>query len=384
MKTSENSISYGTNGYVPAVHMPIPEIHKTETAPGKLNFYDYSLKQLEELFLGLGKEKFRAQQLFAWVYRKNVTDFEQMTNLSKTFRDEVSKMFEFKLPSITTNLLSSDGTRKLLIDVGAGKTVECVIIPGKEERLTLCVSSEVGCNMACRFCFTGKQKLQRRLNASEIVGQFIQATRSLPEGQRLSNIVFMGMGEPLDNLQAVLPAIDIICDDLGLNFSRKKITVSTSGIVPLIPKIAEAGVRLAVSLNASSEEMRDIVMPINRRYNLDQLMQACREFADETGDRVTFEYVMLKGVNDTLEDAKKVHEIVRHVPCKINLIPFNEHEGSEYKRPDMNSVYAFQHELIRRKYSVFIRKTMGRDIYAACGQLRSKYEGHPGWRKPNA
>jgi len=238
--------------------------------------------------------------------------------------------------------------------------------------------------MACRFCFTGKQKLQRRLNTSEIVGQFIQASRSLPEGQRLSNIVFMGMGEPLDNLDAVLPAIDVICDEQGLNFSRKKITVSTSGLVPLIPEVARAGVRLAVSLNASSDEMRNVVMPINKRYPLSQLIQACKDFTDETGDRVTFEYVLLKGVNDTLEDAKKVHEIVKSVPFKINLIPFNEHEGSEYKRPERDSVLLFQRELIRRNYSVFIRRTMGRDIYAACGQLRSKYEGHPGWRKPNA
>lgn len=382
MKTSDNAIQYGAADYIPAAHMPAPEA-SAETA-AKLNFYDFSLKQLEARLTGLGKEKFRAQQMFTWVYRKGVTDFTQMSNLSKPFQAEMEKVFEFKLPNVVTNLLSSDGTRKLLVDVGDGKTVECVIIPGNEDRLTLCVSSEVGCNMACRFCFTGKQKLQRRLKTHEIVGQFLQASRSLPEGQRLTNIVFMGMGEPLDNLEAVLPAIDVICDDQGLNFSRKKITVSTSGLVPLIPKIAEAGVRLAVSLNASSDEMRDIVMPINRRYPLDQLMEACRQFTDETGDRVTFEYVLLKGVNDTLEDARRVHEIVKSVPCKINLIPFNEHEGSEYKRPERDSVLVFQQELMRRNYSVFIRRTMGRDIYAACGQLRSKYEGHPGWRKMNA
>lgn len=383
MKTSENSATnYGAADYIPAEHMPAPEA--TQEQPKKLNFYNYSLKQLEPMLAGLGKEKFRATQMFTWVYRRGITDFSQMTNLSKPFQAEMDKMFEFKLPKIVQNLVSSDGTRKLLIDVGENKTVECVIIPGNEGRLTLCVSSEVGCNMACRFCFTGKQKLQRRLNAYEIVGQFILAGQALPEGQRLSNIVFMGMGEPLDNLDAVLPAIDIICDEQGLNFSRKKITVSTSGIVPLIPEIAKCGARLAVSLNASSDEMRDIVMPINRRYPLEQLIQACRDFADETGDRVTFEYVMLKGINDTLADAKRVHEIVKSVPCKINLIPFNEHEGTEYKRPERDSVLAFQQELIRRNYSVFIRRTMGRDIYAACGQLRSKYENHPSWRNKNA
>jgi 23S rRNA (adenine2503-C2)-methyltransferase len=382
MKPTENTVRYGTADYIPAAHMPAPDA--VPEGSTKLNFYDFSLKQLEAQLAGLGKEKYRAQQMFTWVYRKGVTDFSKMSNLSKPFQAEMEKTFEFALPKVVTNLLSSDGTRKLLVDVGEGKTVECVIIPGNEGRLTLCVSSEVGCNMACRFCFTGKQKLQRRLKAHEIVGQFLQASWSLPPGQRLTNIVFMGMGEPLDNLEAVLPAIDIICEDQGLNFSRKKITVSTSGLVPLIPEVAKAGVRLAVSLNASSDEMRNIVMPINRRYNLDQLIQACREFAEQTGDRVTFEYVLLKGVNDTLEDAKRVHEIVKSVPCKINLIPFNEHEGSEYKRPERDSVLIFQQELMRRNHSVFIRRTMGRDIYAACGQLRSKYEGHPGWRKMNA
>jgi 23S rRNA (adenine2503-C2)-methyltransferase len=381
MKMNDTSHDYASPNYVPAVNMPVLE-KVQETA--KLNFYNYSLKQLEQVLMGLGKEKFRAQQLFAWVYRRGITDFQQMTNLSKAFREEVEKTFEFHLPKVVTNLLSTDGTRKMLIDVGSGKTVECVVIPGNEGRLTLCVSSEVGCNMACRFCFTGKQKLQRRLTTFEIVGQFIQASRSLPEGQRLTNIVFMGMGEPLDNVEAVFPAIDIICEDQGLNFSRKKITVSTSGLVPLIPEIARAGVRLAVSLNASSDEMRDYVMPVNRRYPLAQLIQACREFVNETGDRVTFEYVLLKGINDTVEDARRVHEIVKSVPCKINLIPFNEHEGSEYKRPERDSVLIFQQELIKRQHSVFIRRTMGRDIYAACGQLRSKFEGHPGWRKSNA
>ncbi|MGE3974426.1 MAG: 23S rRNA (adenine(2503)-C(2))-methyltransferase RlmN [Bdellovibrionales bacterium] len=352
----------------------------TEQAPQKINFYNRTRAQLEKELMGAGKERFRAAQLFSWVYRKGITDIDQMTNLSKEFREQLKIKFDFNLPSVANSVASRDHTRKLLINVGEGKTVESVMIPS-EDRMTLCVSSEIGCNMACQFCFTGKQKLQRRLDVFEIVGQFMRAQAELPETHKLTNIVFMGMGEPLDNLAGVFGAIDVICDDHGLNFSRKKITVSTSGLVPQIPEVAKAGVRLAVSLNASSDEMRDIIMPINKRYPLKELMQACKEYYDETKDRITFEYVLLKGVNDTLEDARRVNQIVRGVPCKLNLIPFNEHEGSEFVRPEMSAVLKFQNELIRLGHSVFIRRTMGRDIYAACGQLRSKFENHPSWRK---
>jgi len=346
------------------------------------NFYNYTRAQLMELLSGLGKERFRAEQLFTWVYRRGVTDFDQMTNLSKTFREELKSKFIFHLPPIVTAAKSRDTTQKLLVDVGQQKTVECVLIPA-EDRMTLCVSSEIGCNMACQFCFTGKQKLQRRLGVADIVGQFLQANSQLVGEQKITNIVFMGMGEPLDNLEGVFGAIDVLCDGAGINLSRKKITVSTSGLVPQIKHVAEAGVRLAVSLNASSDELRDIIMPINKKYPLKELMAACAEFTQETRDRITFEYVLLKGVNDSLEDAVRVHNIVKSVPNKVNLIPFNEHEGSEFQRPEVSTVLKFQNELIRRGHSVFIRRTMGRDIYAACGQLRSKFEGHPGWRTAN-
>ncbi len=355
----------------------------TEVLPQKHNFYDFTRKDLESYFQDAGKAKYRASQVFIWVYRQGVTDLSKMTNLSKDFRAELEANFTFDLPKLALKATSKDTTQKVLIDVGDGKTVEAVLIPA-EDRLTLCVSSEVGCNMACKFCFTGKQKLQRRLLPREIVGQFIRAQEvALESGKRITNIVFMGMGEPLDNTDSVFKAIDILCDDFGINLSRKKITVSTSGLVPQIPLVAEAGVRLAVSLNASNDEIRDEIMPINKKYPLNVLMDACREYAHQTRDRVTFEYVLLKGVNDTLEDAKRVHKLVKNIPSKVNLIPFNEHEGADYVRPEVSAVLSFQNELIRLGHTVFIRRTMGRDIYAACGQLRSKFEGHPGWRESN-
>ena len=353
-----------------------------------VNFFDLSLKDLQSLIAGQGKEKFRAEQLYRWVYKSGVQDFDQMTNLGKEFRTELASKFKFLLPIVQKQLDSVDGTRKLLVDVSPWmnqgsseraaslQTVEAVLIPS-DDRLTLCVSSEVGCAMGCKFCFTGKQGLIRRMNASEIVGQFILAQKSLTEGQRITNIVFMGMGEPMDNEVNVFKAIDILCDPMGMNFSRRKITISTSGIVPNIKLIAENRVRLAVSLNATTDEIRDHVMPINKKWNLAELMKACREYYSLTKERITFEYVLLKDVNDSLEDARRIVRLTKGIPCKINLIPFNEHPGSGFNRPGSREVGTFQHVLIQLGMHVLVRKTMGRDIYAACGQLRSAFENHP-------
>lgn len=351
-----------------------------EPSPTK-NFYDYTLEELGEILTGLGKEKFRAQQVFKWVYEKRVEKFEDMSNVSKTFRAELPAIFHFQLPKTVAELKSKDGTRKWLFDIGDGMTIETVLIPNKE-RLTLCVSSEVGCNIACKFCFTGKQKLKRRLSAGQIVGQFLHAQDSLAkDGLRVTNIVFMGMGEPLDNPDNVFRAIEILHQPNGVNLSRKKITVSTSGVVPLIPLVTRSGTRLAVSLNAPSNDVRDQVMPINKRWNIYQLMEACAEHYRESGDRITFEYVLLKGVTDRIEQAKQLWDMLRDAglanACKINIIPFNEHPGSGFERPSGESVVAFQQELIRLGAHVLLRKTMGRDIFAACGQLTSKYEGRP-------
>ena len=341
------------------------------------NFYEYSLPELEQILTGLGKEKFRAKQVFKWVYEQRVENYDEMSNVSKAFRAELPNIFHFELPRTVAELKSKDGTRKWLFDIGDGMTIETVLIPNKD-RLTLCVSSEVGCNIACRFCFTGKQKLKRRLTAGQIVGQFLHANDSLAkEGLRVTNIVFMGMGEPLDNPDAVFKAIEILHDQNGIGLSRKKITVSTSGLVPMMPLISKAGVRLAVSLNAPNDEIRSYVMPINKKWNVYQLLDACREYYAETNDRITFEYVLLKGVTDKIEQAKELWDLVRDIPCKINLIPFNEHPGSGFERPEPAQVIAFQNELIRLGAHVLLRKTMGRDIFAACGQLTSKYEGRP-------
>lgn len=343
---------------------------------GPLSFYGLTMMDLEKLIQHKGKEKYRTQQLYKWVYEKKVTDFDQMTNLSKDFRTELKSLFTFDLPKVVTHLKSVDGTQKFLFDMGEGQTVEAVLIPS-DDRMTLCISSEVGCNMACRFCFTGKQKLKRRLKTEEIVGQFLQAQSLLPEGMKITNIVFMGMGEPLDNPEAVFKTIEILSNDWGINFSRRKITVSTSGIVPEMWRIAASKARLAVSLNGYSDESRSKVMPINKKWNVLELLNECRKYARDTKDKVTFEYVLLKGVSDRIEHARELYQLTRDVPCKINIIPFNEHPNSGFERPTDADVIAFQNELMRLGAHVLLRRTMGRDIFAACGQLTSAYKEHP-------
>ena len=355
-----------------------------------------SLKDLSDLLKGLGKESYRAQQIFKWVYQKHVLNLNDMTNLSKSFRSDISNLLDFQLPQILHRSKSQDGTEKFLINVGDNKSIETVLIPS-EDRLTLCLSSEVGCNLGCRFCFTAKQRLLKRLSVEEIVAQYLLVSLSLlnsslksdhiayngkgasqvesqKQSKRITNIVFMGMGEPLDNLEAVCKAIEILTSDWGCNISKKRITVSTSGLVPHIPKIAQLGVRLAVSLNATTEEIRSQIMPINRKYSMVQLLEACREYTRQTKDKVTFEYVLLKGVTDSLEDAIRLRKLTKSIPCKINIIPFNEHPDSGFERPSNTTVLAFQRKLIELGAHVLLRKTMGRDIYAACGQLQGKLQ----------
>ncbi len=345
--------------------------------PNPRNFFSLSLVDLETLFKAFGKEKFRAQQIYKWVYDKNVLEPEQMTNLSKDFRAEMGSMLAFTLPGMVKHLKSVDGTQKFLFDVGGGKTVESVIIPA-EDRMTLCISSEVGCNMACKFCYTGKQKLQKRLTADQIVGQFLQVQNTIGPDIKLTNIVFMGMGEPLDNSDEVFKAVEILNSPWGVNFSRRRVTISTSGIVPEMWKVAHNKTRLAVSLNGYDDESRTTIMPINKKYPLKDLLKACDDYIKETGDRVTFEYVLLKGITDQVEHAKKLHQLTKNIPCKINIIPFNEHPDSGFERPLDSQVLKFQQELMRLGSHVLLRRTMGRDIFAACGQLTSESEAHPG------
>ncbi|MEN0057533.1 MAG: 23S rRNA (adenine(2503)-C(2))-methyltransferase RlmN [Bdellovibrio sp.] len=361
--------------FTPPVNYSDDDVAKP-LADKPVNFYSLTLEDLKTYLKGRGKEQFRAQQIFKWVYEQRVTDPEQMTNLSKEFRSSLPQMLTFEAPRVLTHLKSVDGTQKMLFDMGQGQSVEAVLIPS-EGRLTLCISSEVGCNIACKFCFTGKQKLKRRLRTEEIVGQFMQAHDRLEEGQRITNIVFMGMGEPLDNPEAVFKTIEVLHSPWGINLSRKKITVSTSGIVPEMWRVADAKVRLAVSLNGPTDEIRTQVMPINKRWNTTELLRACKAHYEATKDKITFEYVLLKGVTDQIEHARQLVKLVRDVPCKINIIPFNEHPGSGYERPSDQAVEAFHAELMRLGVHVLLRRSMGRDIFAACGQLTSQIPNKP-------
>ncbi len=347
---------------------------KANEAQAIRNFYSFTLEGLEAYLKQYGKEKFRAQQIFKWVYEQRVTDFDLMLNLSKDLRAELKKLITFELPPILKHLISVDGTQKFLFDVRDGNSIEAVVIPS-DDRLTLCVSSEIGCNMGCHFCFTGKQKLKRRLDISEIVGQFMQVQDVIGKSSlKLSNIVFMGMGEPLDNSEAVFGAIDVIHSPWGVNLSRKKITVSTSGLIPEMYRVAEAKVRLAVSLNGFNDEVRSQVMPINKKYPLKDLLNECKRYYRATNDRITMEYVLLKGVTDQIAHARELVKLLKDVPCKINLIPFNEHPGSGFERPSDETVQAFHTECMNLGAHVLLRRTMGRDIYAACGQLTTKID----------
>ena len=348
---------------------------KKEVLAVKKNFYDLSLQELEEFFLSFGKEKFRARQLFRWVYKMMIEDFSKMTDLSKLFRKELVSLFEFHLPKVLLKKKSKDGTEKFLFDVGEGLSVESVLIPSlsakKKPRLTLCLSSEVGCPLACQFCFTGKQKLKKRLLASHIVGQYMNASKNLKTGERITNIVFMGMGEPLDNSEAVFRAIEILSSPLGLSFPRKKITLSTAGLVPKIPLVTRSGVRLAVSLNATDNEVRSRLMPINKKWPLEKLLEVSLQHTKESGDKVTFEYILIKNLTDSLKHAEELFNLTASIPCKINIIPFNPHPHSGFLEPEEHQVDLFQRALIEKGAHVLRRKTRGDDIFAACGQLNS-------------
>jgi 23S rRNA (adenine2503-C2)-methyltransferase len=359
----------------PQINSPAPEA-LADPVGKPVNFYSFTLETLQDFLKKYGKEKFRAQQIFKWVYTERVTNVADMSNLSKSLREEINGLIDFTLPPVIKHLVSVDGTQKFLFDMQNGNSVEAVLIPS-EDRLTLCLSSEIGCNMGCHFCFTGKQKLKRRLAAEEIVGQFMQVQDSLARagrGQRISNIVFMGMGEPLDNSDAVFKSIEVIHSPWGVNLSRRKITVSTSGLIPEMYKVADAKVRLAVSLNGYDNEVRSQVMPINKRFPLKDLLDECRRYYRATGDKITMEYVLLKGVTDQIEHARKLVRLLADVPSKINIIPFNEHPGSGIERPDDATIQAFHSEIMRLGAHVLLRRTMGRDIYAACGQLTTKVD----------
>ncbi|MFN7359259.1 23S rRNA (adenine(2503)-C(2))-methyltransferase RlmN [Brevundimonas sp.] len=328
------------------------------------------------------KARMRAAQVWRWIHHYGVTDFALMSDVAKETRAKLAEAFTLARPEIVERQVSRDGTRKWLIRTAPGIEIETVFIPDVGRAGALCVSSQVGCTLNCTFCHTGTQKLVRNLTAAEIVAQ-VQVARddlgewpSPKEDRRLSNIVFMGMGEPLYNLDNVADAIDIISDGEGIAISRRRITVSTSGVVPMIPELGErTGTMLAISLHATNDLLRDVLVPLNRKYPLDQLMAAIRAYPGlGNAKRVTFEYVMLKGVNDSPDEARALVKLIQGIPAKVNLIPFNPWPGTDYQCADWKTIEAFAAILNRAGYASPIRTPRGRDILAACGQLKSESE----------
>lgn len=330
--------------------------------------------------------KMRTGQVWQWIYQKGVRDFADMTNLSKDYRALLADNFVLALPEVVTRQVSSDGTRKYLVKIAGGHEVETVYIP-EEDRGTLCISSQVGCTLTCSFCHTGTQKLVRNLTPAEIVGQIMLARDDLgewPEPGRnpknetrlLSNIVLMGMGEPLYNFEAVRDAMKIAMDPEGISLSRRRITLSTSGVVPAIARTAEEiGCLLAVSFHATTDDVRDKLVPINKKWNIEELLAALKAYPKlSNSERITFEYVMLKDVNDTDEDARRLVELIKDIPAKVNLIPFNAWPGAPYERSSNNRIRAFAQIVYDAGYASPIRTPRGEDIMAACGQLKSATE----------
>ena len=332
------------------------------------------------------QSKMRTGQLWQWIYQKGVREFDQMTNLSKEYRTLLAENFVVAIPEVVSKQVSVDGTRKYLVRIAGGHEVETVYIPEKD-RGTLCISSQVGCTLTCSFCHTGTQKLVRNLTAGEIIGQVMLARDDLGEWPKsgrnpvntarlLSNIVLMGMGEPLYNFENVRDAMKIAMDPEGIQLSRRRITLSTSGVVPEIARTAtEIGCLLAISFHGTTDEVRDKLVPINKRWNLEALLEALRDYPKvSNSERITFEYVMLKGVNDANEDAHRLVQLIKGIPAKVNLIPFNPWPGAPYERSSNNRINAFAEIIYQAGYASPVRKPRGEDIFAACGQLKSATE----------
>ena len=357
---------------------------------GPVNLVGLTRDALREALITAGtpekQVKMRLGQLWQWIYEKGVRDFEQMTNLSKDYRAFLAEHFVIAIPEVVSKQVSTDGTRKYLLRIAGGHEVETVYIP-ESDRGTLCISSQVGCTLTCSFCHTGTQKLVRNLTAGEIIGQVMLARDDLGEwpapgrnpatsARLLSNIVLMGMGEPLYNFENVRDAMNIAMDPEGIQLSRRRITLSTSGVVPEIARTAtEIGCLLAVSFHATTDEIRDKLVPINKRWNIEALLDALRDYPKASNsERITFEYVMLKGINDSDADAHRLVELIKGIPAKVNLIPFNPWPGSPYERSSNNRINAFSEIVYQAGYASPVRKPRGEDIFAACGQLKSATE----------
>lgn len=345
----------------------------------RVNLLDFDLPSLTAFFSEIGEKPFRARQVLRWLHQYGVDDFEQMTDLAKSLRTKLPEVAEIRPPHLMQEQVSDDGTRKWLLEVGPNNRVETVFIP-ENERGTLCVSTQVGCALECAFCSTGRQGFNRNLSVAEIIGQLWWANKAMgrdPKGERIiSNVVLMGMGEPLLNFDNTVVALSLMLDDHAYCLSRRRVTVSTSGIVPAMDRLREVQpVALAVSLHAPNDALRDQLVPINRKYPLKELMAACKRYLDNAPrDFITFEYVMLAGVNDQPEHAEQLLSLTRDVPCKFNLIPFNPFPDSGFKRSSADVVRRFAHRLMAEGKISTTRKTRGDDIDAACGQLAGQVE----------
>ena len=356
---------------------------------GPMNLVGLTRDQMRDVLITHGtpekQAKMRVGQIWQWIYEKGVRDFAVMSNLAKTYRAELAEHFVIEVPEVVSKQVSLDGTRKYLMRIAGGHEVETVYIP-EQDRGTLCISSQVGCTLTCSFCHTGTQKLVRNLTTAEIIGQVLVARDDLGEWPEpgapknetrlLSNIVLMGMGEPLYNFDNVRDAMKIAMDPEGISLSRRRITLSTSGVVPEIAKTAqEIGCQLAISFHATTDEVRDKLVPINKKWNITELLDALRTYPKvSNSERITFEYVMLKDVNDTDADARRLVKLIKGIPAKINLIPFNEWPGSPYERSDWSRIEAFADIIYKAGYASPIRTPRGEDIMAACGQLKSATE----------
>ena len=342
-----------------------------------VNLLSLNQPQLAEFLVAIGEKPFRAKQLMRWIHHFGERDFAQMTDIAKSLREKLAEHAVIEPPQLREEQVSKDGTRKWLLEMGGGNAIEVVFIP-EDDRGTLCVSSQVGCALECTFCSTGRQGFNRNLTVAEIIGQLWWANKALgrdPKGDRIvSNVVMMGMGEPLANFDNVTTAMDIMLDDSAYGLSRRRVTLSTSGILPALERLrARCPVALAVSLHAPNDDLRDVLVPINKKYPLAELMDACRRYVEDAPrDFITFEYVMLDGVNDTAAHAKQLVALCQDVPCKFNLIPFNPFPDSGYRRSKTDTIHRFRDLLMQAGFVVTVRKTRGDDIDAACGQLAGK------------
>ena len=328
--------------------------------------------ELEDLAVELGQSRYRGRQIATWMYRKGVLDLDRMTDLPREFREQLGERAFISLPDVERVTPSSDGSRKLVFRLNDGGRVSAVLMPD-DDRMTLCLSTQVGCGYECAFCLTGTMGVDRNLTDAEILAQLLLANTLLEGGQRVTHMVFMGMGEPLANVKAVVRAIRIMIDPkLGLGYSPRRITVSTVGLVPGIERLARENlkVNLAISLHGASDEVRARIMPVNRAFNLEALMAAVKKYPLAPRQRVFFEYVLLEGVNDSDDDARRLAKLVRGVPAKVNLIPFNDWPGATFRRPPLARILAFQSVLLESGITTTVRWSKGEDIGAACGQLR--------------